>query len=185
MEIAENAKLLTAEEMFDLPQNERKAELIKGEIIYMAPTGGVHGVIGIRLGWRLGQYVEQNDLGVVCAAETGFVLEREPDTVRTPDVSFISKDKIPETGIPEKYWNIPPELAVEVLSPSECMSDVLDKVNEYFQAGTKIVWVIVPKTETVIVYRPDGSVKRLTKDDEVDGEDVVTGFRCPINEIFL
>lgn len=178
-------KLVTAEELFEMPQDDRKSELVKGELIYMAPTGGIHGVLSMRLGRILDLYVVQNNLGLVCAAETGFTLKHEPDTVRAPDVSFISKEKLGEAGIPDKYWNFAPDLAVEVLSPSERAGEVITKVNEYLRAGTRMVWVINPKSKTVMVYRSDGNVRRLTLEDELDGEDVVPGFQCPINKIFL
>ena len=179
------AKTVTAEELFEMHQDDKKSELVKGEVIYMAPTGGIHGVVASRLDRRLGMYVEQNELGTVCIAEAGFTLNRDPDDVRAPDVSFIAKEKFTKSGIPDKYWDFAPDLAVEVLSPSDRASEVLEKIDEYLRAGTKIVWVIDPRIESVIVYRSDGSIRRLTKEDELDGEDVVPGFRCPLNEIFV
>lgn len=178
-------KTVTAEELFDMPQNDKKVELVKGEVIYMSPTGGIHGVIASRLDRRLGAYVEQNELGIVCIAEAGFTLNRGPDEVRAPDVSFVAKEKLAKSGIPDEYWDFAPDLAVEVLSPSDRASDVLEKINEYLRAGTKIVWVIDPKSKTALVYRSDGSIRRLTKEDELDGEDVVPGFRCPLDKIFI
>jgi Uma2 family endonuclease len=175
----------TAKQLFEMPENNDKIELIKGKVIRMLPTGGKHGVIATRLGGILYFYVEQNNLGLVCAAATGFVLSRNPDTVRAPDASFIAKENIPKSGIPEEYWEIPPDLAVEVLSPSDRASEVMLKVTEYFQAGTRLVWIIDPKSETVTIYRSLKDIQVLSKQDELDGEDVVPGFHCPLDKIFM
>jgi len=183
MEALRTAKL-TAKEVFELPQNDQKTELVKGELKKMPPTGGKHGIIASRLDRYIGTFVEEHSLGHVCAAETGFVLSEASDTVRAPDVSFISQDRIPADGIPEEYWELAPDLAVEVLSPSDRASKVLEKVAEYLESGTKMVWVVDSRTKTVTVYRSFDNIQILTEEDEIDGGDVVPGFRCPLSKIF-
>jgi Uma2 family endonuclease len=175
---------MTAEELIELPSDDYKYELVEGELIRMAPTGGEHGVLTVRLGRLLDEYIEAHDLGIVCGAETGFVLRRTPDTVRAPDVSFVAKERIPTTGVPKTYWPFAPDLAVEVVSPSDRFDEVQTKVAEYLTAGTRLVWVVDPATRTVFVYRSPRNVRALGEEDEIEGEDVVPGFRCPIKQMF-
>ena len=175
---------MTAEELFDLPDDDYKYELVQGELIRMAPTGGEHGVLTIRIGRILDEYVEAHDLGVCSGAETGFILQRSPDIVRAPDAAFIAKARIPESGIPKTYWPFAPDLAVEVLSPSDRFSAVQTKIAEYFSAGTRLTWVIEPATRIVYVYRSAHDVQALGEDDELSGADVLPGFRYAVGRLF-
>ena len=176
--------LMTAEELFDLPDDDYKYELVEGELIRMAPTGGEHGVLTVRIGRILDEYVEAHDLGICSGAETGFILRRAPDIVRAPDAAFIAKARIPETGIPKTYWPFAPDLAVEVTSPSDRFSAVQTKIAEYFSAGTRLAWVIEPATRTVYTYRSAHDVQALGEDDELSGEDVLPGFRYAVGRLF-
>ena len=176
--------LMTAEELFDLPADDYKYELVAGELIRMAPTGGEHGVLTVRIGRILDEYVEAHDLGICSGAETGFILRRAPDIVRAPDAAFIAKARIPETGIPKTYWPFAPDLAVEVTSPSDRFSAVQTKIAEYFSAGTRLVWVIEPATRTVYAYRSVHDVQALGEDDELSGADVLPGFRYALGRLF-
>jgi Uma2 family endonuclease len=175
---------LTAEELYQLPDDGKRYELVSGVPVRMAATGGQHGIIASRLDHRLRAFVEAHDLGEVCAAETGFRLAQNPDTVRAPDVSFIARERVPSQGIPEGYWPFSPDLAVEVISPSDRFDDVLTKVQEYLRAGTRLVWIFHPRTRTVTVYRADGNVQLLQQQEELNGEDVLPGFRCQVGELF-
>jgi Uma2 family endonuclease len=150
----------------------------------MAPTGGEHGVLTVRIGRLLDEYVEAHDLGIVCGAETGFILRRTPDTVRAPDAAFIAKDRVPVTGAPKTYWPFAPDLAVEVVSPSDRYDEVQTKVTEYLTAGTRLVWVVEPATRTIFVHRASGVVQSLHEGEELNGEDVIPGFRCPVRRVF-
>ena len=176
--------LITAEELFDLPADDYKYELVAGELIRMAPTGGEHGVLTVRIGRILDEYVEAHDLGICSGAETGFILRRAPDIVRAPDAAFIAKARIPETGIPKTYWPFAPDLAVEVTSPSDRFSAVQTKIAEYFSAGTRLVWVIEPATRIVYTYRSAHDVQALGEDDELSGADVLPGFRYAVGRLF-
>ncbi len=150
----------------------------------MPPTGMQHGQIASRLNQRLAAYVEIHNLGVVFTAEAGFRLTQHPDTVRAPDVAFIARGRIPAEGVPTGYWPGAPDLAVEVVSPSDRFDDVIEKVAEYLAAGTRLVWVIQPRTHTVTVYRASGEVRLLRGHEELSGEDVIPGFACPVSALF-
>jgi Uma2 family endonuclease len=178
-------QLMTAEELLKLPRGEFRYELVKGELITMSPSGSEHGVIVVNITLLLAQYVKAKNLGLVFGAETGFKIEENPDTVRAPDVAFISRENIPESGIPKAYWHGAPDLAVEVLSPGDAASKVEQKVREWLSAGAKLVWTINPKQRTVTVYRAPDDVSTLSERDELSGEIVVPGFRCRVSEIFI
>lgn len=175
---------MTAEELFQLPDDDYKYELVEGELIRMPPSGGEHGYLANNASSLLRTHVKARDLGVVCGAETGFILKRSPDTVRAPDAAFIAKARIPAEGIPRTYWPFAPDLAVEVVSPNDRFDEVQEKIVEYFAAGTRLVWVVLPKTRTVLVYRSFHEVRSLGVNDELNGEDVVPGFTCRVAELF-
>lgn len=176
---------VTADELLYMPHGEFRYELVKGELKKMSPTGGEHGVTVIRLSWPLAQYVQLNQLGLVCGAETGFKIASDPDTVRAPDVAFVSHDRIPVTGIPRGFWPGAPDLAVEVVSPGDTVYEVDEKVEEWLAAGARAVWLVNPKRRTVTVHRASGESAALREHDNLDGEDVVPGFLCPVAEIFI
>ena len=175
---------MTAEQLFELPDDGDRSELVQGEIVRMNPAGGTHGIVALRIGALLSEYVEAHRLGVCFAAETGFILQRDPDTVRAPDVAFVAAGRIPDTGIPSFYWPAAPDLAVEVLSPWDRPADVRRKVDEYFAAGARLVWIVDPAAQTVHVYRSPHDVQVLRDDDELNGDDVLPGFRCVVNRLF-
>ena len=175
---------MTAEELFIVSGDSDKCELVDGALVRMPPTGGRHGKVAVRIGRLLDEHVEARDRGVVCGAETGFILRRDPDVVRAPDVSFVAKARIPVTGAPDAYWSLAPDLAVEVVSPSDRRADVQQKVAEYFAAGTRLVWVVDPATRTVRVHRSIEDVRVLTDDALLTGDDVLPEFSCPVHRCF-
>lgn len=176
--------LLTAEDLWQLPDDGQRHELIAGELTHMPPTGFLHGAVAMSLGGIIREHVMKYDLGVVCAAETGFTLHHNPDTVRAPDVAFVSKERILAQGRPEKFWNGPPDLAVEVVSPNDRFDDVWEKVQEYLAAGVRLVWVALLRSTSITVYRPNGEIAILREDDELHGEEVLPGFACLVRQIF-
>ena len=175
---------MTAEGLFELQDDGGRIELVAGELARMTPTGGAHGALAVRIGRLLDEYVEANDLGVCCGAETGFILERDPDTVRAPDAAVVLASRVPASGVPAGYWPFAPDLAVEVVSPSDRLADVHVKIAEYFAAGTRLVWLVEPETRMVHVYRSQQQVEVLGTGDDLEGGDVLPGFRCPVSRLF-
>ena len=184
MTVPAPCSLTTAEELFDLADDGGRSELVEGEFIRMTPTGAEHGVFTARIGHLLDEYVERNDLGVCCGAGTGFVLQRDPDTVRAPDAAVVVKSRVPSTGIPGSYWPFAPDLAVEVVSPSDRLADLHLKIAEYFAAGTRLVWLLEPETRMVHVYRSPRHVEVVGREEDLDGGDVLPGFRCAVRWLF-
>ncbi|MFN2491666.1 MAG: Uma2 family endonuclease [Pyrinomonadaceae bacterium] len=177
-------QLMTADELLALPRGQFRYELINGELKKMSPAGHRHGRIIIRISTPLAQHVMQKELGDVYAAETGFKLKSDPDTVRAPDIAFVTRQRVEAIGDTIGYWPGAPDLAVEVLSPDDRVSEVEEKVSEWLDAGSKQVWVVSPKLKTVTVYRSPTDIAVLTENSTLDGGDVVPGFRITLAEIF-
>lgn len=177
-------RLLTIEEFRRLPDDEGRMELVRGRVVREPPPGGEHGHVGLTLVASLLPHVRKHDLGLVVSLETGFVVEEEPPTVRAPDVAFISRDRLPPGGIPTGYWRLAPDLAVEVVSPSDRADAVEEKALDYLRCGVREVWVVRPRSRTVGVYRSPTDVDTLTAADELEGGEVVPGFRLPVEELF-
>ena len=177
-------QLMTAEELLKLPRGRFRYELVNGELRQMSPAGQSHGKIAARLTVALGHYVEENGLGEVYAAETGFKLRENPDTVRAPDVSFVAGARAAAAGESKGYFPGAPDLAVEVLSPDDTVREVEEKVAEWLEYGTRLVWVVSPKLHAVTVYRSLTDIKTLTENDALDGEDVVPRFSYPVSKLF-
>ena len=175
---------VTAEELLRMPDDEFRYELVRGELRKMTPSGNVHGRVVVRITWPLAQHVEANVLGVVYAAETGFVLARDPDTVRAPDVAFVSRERVEAVGEVEGYWPGAPDLAVEVISPNDSHVEVEEKVFDWLEAGTKMVLAVNPRRRSVTLYRSQSDITILTGTDVLDGGDVVPGFQLTLQQIF-
>ena len=175
--------LLTADDLWKIVADGSRYELCKGELLPMTPVGIRHGTIVVKLCRLLGAYVEEKRLGVV-GTEGGFRLQRNPDTVRGPDLAFIAKDRLPPEGIPEAFADFPPDLAVEVLSPGDTATEVLRKVGEYLAAGVPLVWVVDPTIQKVTVYRSLQDIKVLSAEENLDGGKVLPGFRVSVAAIF-
>jgi Uma2 family endonuclease len=175
-------KLMTAEQLASMPDRGR-CELIKGELVMMALASHGHGRIAINIAMLLANHVKQQKLGVVYAAETGFIIARNPDTVRAPDVAFVHRDRV-IIGDGRGYFPGPPDLAVEVISPSDKPADVQDKADEWLVVGVQAVWIVWPHTRSVTVHQSGRRPLIFHEGDALDGADVVPGFRCDIAEIF-
>ncbi len=176
---------MTADELLKLPSGEFRYELIKGELITMSPAGAEHGAVIMNLAVPLGQHVKANKLGRIFAAETGFKLESDPDTVRAPDIAFINRERIEREGISKGYGAGSPDLAIEVLSPDDTTRKVEKKTADWLAGGAREVWNVNPRTRTVTVHRSTGDVIVLHEDDELDGGALLPGFRCRVSEIFV
>lgn len=170
---------MTAEELLRLNIPGKRTELVRGQLIVSEPPGFAHGVVAFRIGMLVGEFVRVHDLGLVVAAETGFTLERAPDTVRAPDVAFVHRDRVPDP-LPRGYAEFAPDLAVEVLSPGDRPGEVLAKVGDWLRTGTRLVWVVDPIRRSARVYRADGTEAFASADETLDGEDVLPGFSLPL-----
>jgi Uma2 family endonuclease len=176
------AKLVTADELFEMGDIGR-CELVRGEIIPMAPPGAEHGDISGQLLFLIKSFVAVRHLGKVYAAETGFTIARDPDTTRAPDVAFVRKERLPAATV-RKYFPGAPNLAVEVNSPNDRASDVLAKVDEWLAAGTISVWVVDPPTRSIVVYRGGGEIIRYRDTDELRDEPTLPGFAMKLTDVF-
>jgi len=176
------ARLITAEELFQYPDLQRY-ELVRGVPRVSQSPGGVHGRLALKLGGRLDEHVMRLGLGTVLV-EAGYVLNRGPDTVRGPDVSFISTARLPPDRIPEHFISGPPDLAVEILSPADRWGEVEQKVVDYLAAGARRVWLIDPGERRVTVRYADRQSKVLMDSDILEGEDVVPGLAIELAGLF-
>ncbi|MBI3262367.1 MAG: Uma2 family endonuclease [Acidobacteria bacterium] len=180
--MSQTTDLVTAEEFAKLPDDGCRYELVRGRVIKMGLAGFPHGKIAVHLGSLLDQYVRAHKLGAV-AVDLGCHLERDPDTVRGPDISFIRAEQIPRTD-PEGFWRGGPDLTVEIRSPGDTLPEIETKVDEYLSHGVRLVWAVDSRRKTVTVYRPLTPPRTLTVDEDLDGGDVLPGFRCRVREIF-
>jgi len=177
------AKLLTAEEFFLLPETQMRRELVRGEVVETMPTGFRHGKLAFRFGKKLDNWAEEYDGGVV-GVETGFILDRNPDVVRAPDVFYVRAERVP-AGELETFADFAPDLAVEVISPSETANEVREKVQDYLAAGTALVLVLYPKTRELVAHTPDGLARTYRSGETFTAPDVLPGFSCAVAEIFV
>ncbi len=176
--------LLTVAEFERIPDplDGSKLELVRGEIVVMPPPKGKHGICCSQVSWLLKNHVTPAKLGWVTTNDTGIVLERDPDTVRGPDVAFWSIARQPT--VPEGYFQIPPDIAVEVLSPDDRRKDVRAKIKEYLFYSVPLVWLVDPETQTVLVYRGTMRGIELDEADTLEGGDVLPGFSCKVSDLF-
>jgi Uma2 family endonuclease len=177
--------LSTAADLLALPTGMGKRyELVLGEIREMSPSGWRHGEVIDNLQAILSAYIRAKRLGRGFGAETAFLIQRNPDTVRAPDFAFIAQKNLPADKPKEAFWPGTPDLAVEVLSPSDTIREVDEKVEAWLVAGCVAVWVIDPRLQTVTIYRSLTDITVMTVAETLDGGDVVPGFCCPVGELF-
>ena len=177
--------MFTAEELLHISSDGRRLELVEGKIYEMPPANGRHADVAGNATGLLWPHVRRNSLGRILVGDPGFILRRNPDTVRAPDVAFVSYDRLPAGDISEEYLPLAPDLAIEVVSPSNRTREVLEKVAEWFQAGTRLVWLVYPSRRTVRVYRSAADYTELTENDTLDGGEVVPGFVCNVRDLFI
>ena len=177
-------KLLTADDLLRLHSEGVHGELIRGELHETMPPGEQHGTIMADLTIMIGAFVKQHRLGRVTAGDAGVWIERDPDTVRGPDIAFFSTERM-QAGPPlPGYSVIIPDLVVEIVSPSDKSLEVYDKARMWISHGVRMVWVVQPESRTVEVHRSDVGVEVVAGEGELVGGDVLPGFSCPISEIF-
>lgn len=171
----------TAAEFFNSPLS-KNHELIEGELVKTMPAGFIHGFITQELSYHVLDFVKKNRLGVVVAAETGFVLTGK--TFRGADSAFISNEKLAEFGYPDGFFPTAPDIAVETASLGNSSEELIEKVEMYLAAGSRLVWVVYPKRKTIYVYRQSNVINVLRETDTLEGEDVLPGFRLSLAELF-
>ena len=182
---ATSTALMTAEELLQLPDDDGfRYELINGELEKMPPPGSPHGRIAYRLSLFLGQFILDHGFGEAFATDTGFKLTSNPDTVLAPDFAFVTNEHFSEGCKTEGYWPGPPDLAVEVLSPSDRPGKVNKRVAQWFSFGTKQLWIVDPKHSTVTIYRSPVDTTTFSGSDYLESPDLFPGFRISLDRIF-
>lgn len=182
---APSAALLTADEFERLRGEEGYLlELVRGVVVRERAPRPIHGRLQSRMAHRLESWMEVRKERGAVVVHTGFVVATDPDTVRIPDVAYVSAARIPEAAYEAGLWRFGPDLAVEVTSPSNTWTDIQERVTDYLGAGTPLVWVVDPPTRTVTAYRPGIRAQRFDESGEMEGEDVLPGFRLRLAEFF-
>ncbi len=182
--------LLTAEELLRLDAQGVRGELVRGVFCEVMSAGYRHGMIVARLVARLVDYADERRCGTVVASDAGILLERDPDTVREPDIAFTSADRLPPSAAPDAYSDVVPDLVVEVASPSDRPGQLAERAEMWLGFGVRLLWVVHPSPRTVEVRstdaRPAGvaHTETLTLDDELDGGSVLPGFTYPLSRLF-
>ncbi|MET0649379.1 MAG: Uma2 family endonuclease [Pyrinomonadaceae bacterium] len=182
-------RLITADELLVMPHrdehgNDCLLELIRGEVRRMSPTGITHGVLCTEVGAEIRNFVKEHDLGIVCGAETGFIVERDPDSVLGADVAFISYERLAKIENLDKFGPTAPDLAVEVMSPGNSPREMEEKVGLYFGAGARAVWVFNPKKHTATAYTSPSEARVFDEDEKFDGGEVLPGFTLDLAKLF-
>ncbi len=174
--------LMTGEELFRRPDLE-PCELVNGGVVPLAPIGDEHGDVELELGGRLRVYGKESGRGRAVSGEVGIYIRRDPDTVRAADIIFISKERDvrPRT---KGYFEVAPELVVEVLSPGDLWSEVTEKIADYLSAGVECVWIVDSKLRCVLAYRSLTEVRQFREGDDLVDEELLPGFRVPVRDLF-
>lgn len=178
------ARLMTAEELLNLPDDGFRYELIRGKLRKRLPAGQTHGKYASRLNISLGGYVMTNRLGETYIADTGYILATDPDHVLAPDLAFISNERLREIGESDGFAQGAPDIAVEVISPNDRYTEVEEKVEDWLNSGCRAVIVVNPRRRTVNLHRSPTTTITLTESDTLELEDIVPGWRMPIEDIF-
>jgi Uma2 family endonuclease len=181
----EKVMLMTPEEFMAHPVPDGKAELVRGELRVTPPPGGSHGLAATNLLYLIESHARPGKLGRAFSDGTGYELLQVPRTVRMPDVSFVRAERLPEEGVGASLLRLAPDLAVEVLSPSEAAWELQEKLDDYTAAGTPLIWVVDPARRIVMIAAANAPLRWLHEADTLDGGDVIPGFRCGVSEIFV
>lgn len=182
--MATTEKLLTAEEFEALPNDGKRYELIDGELREMAPTVNWHGEVESNLVIRLGGHVQAHGLGRVSCGEVLFIVRRNPDRVRAADIAFIRQERVPPLEARQHIMEVIPDLVVEILSKSDTIEEVNDRIDDWLGAGVRMLWIVDPYRRTVTIFRPGHDPVLVGEHGILEGDPVIAGFRCPVAELF-
>ena len=182
--MATKTSAVTADELLRMPNDGARYELVRGEVTRMAPAGQRHGRIAMNIATSLNGSVRAQCLGVVYAAETGFLLATTPDTVRAPDVAFVSRERLARQAEVEGYWPGAPDLVVEVISPADRYAGVEDKVFDWLDAGVRLVVVVNPRKQVVTLYRSLVLITVLGLGASIDAPEIIPGWTLPVEDVF-
>lgn len=182
--MAETKTLTTADDLLARPEDGCQYELVRGELIKMPPAADDHSRREARGMIRIGNFVYERGLGEVYGGDAGFLLERSPDTVRSPDIAFVRRERVRPIDEATGYVPGAPDLAVEVVSPGNSAQEIDERVADYLRTGSRLVWVYYPRRQVVHVFRPHGTSIQLGPDDTLSGEDVLPGFAMKVAELF-
>jgi Uma2 family endonuclease len=160
-----------------------RRSLVRGEVVEEMPVGGEHAGLAVLFVLNLALWARQHDAGWV-GVEAGFILARNPDLIRAPAVAFVRKERLPVGGAPRTYWELAPDLAVEIVSPTETATEVRDKVVDYLAAGTPLVLVAYPARREIVAHTPDDLARTYHADDTLIAPDVLPGFARPVADFF-
>jgi Uma2 family endonuclease len=188
--MAVQQKFYTADDLWELSHQpeyaDKRLELVQGVIVEMAATGGEHGGLALEIGALIRNHVKAHSLGYYTGAESAYILWKDPqgvkDTVRAADVAFVRGERLPN-GLPRGYIPLAPDLAVEVVSPSDSATDIHEKVQDYLRYGTRLVWFFYPGDRTAVVHTPDAS-HIIEADGTLDGGDVLPGFSVKLSDVY-
>jgi Uma2 family endonuclease len=183
--MAQHTTVLTAEDLLRMPDDGlHKRELVAGRLVTMTPAGVQHGVVGTRLGAAMATHVDAHRLGFVCGPDTGFQLASDPDTVRSPDLSFVVRSRVSASGLPQGYWQGAPDLAVEILSPGDSRSELRAKIAEYLRLGAREVWFVEPAERRLTIHGAGQTPRVLGEADTLEGGSLLPGFRYALSRLF-
>lgn len=174
--------LLTGEELFNMGDVGR-AELVRGELIQFMPTGHPHGCVESNLAMLLGAFVKTHNLGRVLTGETGLYTQRDPDTVRGMDVAYISHERLAQVKS-TSFLDVAPELVIEIMSPSDSWTEINDKIEEYFEVGVKLIWIVNPKRKRVHAYHSFTELDLFNTEDMLTGGVVLPDLEIRVADIF-
>jgi Uma2 family endonuclease len=176
-------KSYTPDDLLAMPDGDRY-ELVDGKLVELN-VSALSSIVSARLLSQLSSFCEPNRVAWIFASDLGYrCFPGHPRKVRKPDVSLILRDRLPAEQLTEGFLTIPPDLAIEVVSPNDLAYDVEQKIQEYRMAGVRLVWVVYPTTRTIRIFRRDGSTAMVSSSDELSGEDLLPGFRCLTDDLF-
>lgn len=184
MTTTSSPRLVTAEELLELSANGFYGELVRGELVELMRPGVRHNKVMGLMTYILMSFVLPRSLGTVLPGDTGVVIERGPDTVRAPDVAFYAADRMGLDDDIPGYAEIPPDLAVEIRSPNDSLPDMERRARMWLDYGVPLVWVLIPESRSLNIYRPDAEAISLSTDSYVSGQDILPEFSCRVGDLF-